>query len=610
MKALILLSAISAANAYWLMGIENFITTERLDPIVSPGGVAGHVHSVLGASNFGAEVTTAKLRESQCTSIPIAEDKSNYWFPHLYFQWANGSFTSLTGGAVMYVPDLFQIFRSLSNFDIQLPEQLLHSLTMWVFNFHLHGLLLTRFQQFRMLSGNPTYRSLDPNNIEQTAISFLCLDFNGQTTHHTSIPNKACPSGIRAQVNFQSCWDGKNLDSPDHKSHVAYRSGGADVGSCTDPKFPVTLPRVFIEVYWGSNQFDQYRSQAKNNTQPFVYVPPDMSLEFAHGDPTGYGYHADFINGWDTGVLQKAVDGCNCNPYGDPTCCAQKGIFTLTKDQNCYITKSVDEVVTGTIPKLPGNNPVVGDGPNAVYTKDPVTPGIIKPVYVYTSGQPTATGSVVIPPKTDGGSYVAPYPVTSSAANGSSYVAPYPVPSSAANGGSYVAPYPVPSSAANGGSYVAPYPVPSSAANGGSYVAPYPVPSATVASASTTAASSFNAVVPPAVSPSIIKTSSVAPPVVSSTVVKTSSVTPPVVPTLIVKPSNAAPPVTTPAPPAITPKPSPSPVKTVTVRVTKTVEKPVYKTKTVYKTVTVYRPASTSAAKHYRRAQRLGHHHE
>ncbi|KAG5640510.1 hypothetical protein DXG03_008235, partial [Asterophora parasitica] len=52
----------------------------------------------------------------------------------------------------------------------------------------------------------------------------------------------------------------------------------------------------------------------------------------------------DFVNGWDKGVLQKAVDGCNCNPYGDPTCCAQKGIFTLTKDKKCYITKSVDEV--------------------------------------------------------------------------------------------------------------------------------------------------------------------------------------------------------------------------------------------------------------------------
>jgi len=28
-------------------------------------------------------------------------------------------------------------------------------------------------------------------------------------------------------------------------------------------------------------------------------------------------FRSDFINGWDKGVLQKAVDNCHCNPYGD-----------------------------------------------------------------------------------------------------------------------------------------------------------------------------------------------------------------------------------------------------------------------------------------------------
>lgn len=40
----------------------------------------------------------------------------------------------------------------------------------------------------------------------------------------------------------------QNLDSPDHKSHVAFLSGGPDSGTCSDPKYPVTLPRIFIEV--------------------------------------------------------------------------------------------------------------------------------------------------------------------------------------------------------------------------------------------------------------------------------------------------------------------------------------------------------------------------
>jgi hypothetical protein len=93
--AFVSLAAASGANAYWLMGIrefairvfrwprserefghlfsENFITTERIDPIVNPGGISSHVHSVLGGSNFRFDTTTKALRESECTSIPIPE---------------------------------------------------------------------------------------------------------------------------------------------------------------------------------------------------------------------------------------------------------------------------------------------------------------------------------------------------------------------------------------------------------------------------------------------------------------------------------------------------------------------------------------------------------
>ncbi|KAF8151010.1 hypothetical protein B0H34DRAFT_628672, partial [Crassisporium funariophilum] len=358
----------STANAYWLMGVTNFITTERIDPIVNPGAVSGHAHSVLGGSNFGFTSSTEHLLKSECTSIPIPEDKSNYWFPHLYFQWANGSVTSLTGGAVIYY-----LFDNKPGTTTAFPPD------------------------FRMISGNPTLRSYDPNSFAQQAIDFLCLDFDGTTTKHTGLPNKACKSGIRAQVNFPSCWDGKNVDSPNHKSHVAFRSEGPDTGKCLDPNFPVTLPRIFLEVYWGSGQWDKFRSEAMNPEQPFVY---------AYGDATGYGNHADFFNGWEPGVLQKAVDGCNCNIYGDFSCCVEKGIFNKTKDKKCFITPSVNEPTTGTLAKLPGNNPIQPAPGPAVMNKSDTTPGIIAPVYVYTN-TPTATGKVVTAPST-GAPQVAP----------------------------------------------------------------------------------------------------------------------------------------------------------------------------------------------------------
>ncbi|KAG6833123.1 hypothetical protein H0H87_011231 [Tephrocybe sp. NHM501043] len=287
-----------------------------------------------------------------------------------------------------------------------------------------------------MLSGDPTLRTYDPNSFAQQAITFLCLDFNGVSTRHNSLPAKSCPSGIRAQVNFPSCWDGKNVDSPDHKSHVAFLSEGADKGTCKDPKYPVTLPRIFIEVYWSTAEFDQIRSSAKNATQPFVY---------AYGDPTGYGYHADFLNGWDKGVLQNAVDKCHCNIYGDPQCCADQKIFTLTKGKQCRITKTIDEQTTGTMAKLPGNNPVQKEGVRATMFSDTSIPTLLSPVYAYTGDTPTQVGKPIVAPGSGGPSSllssssstdIAPSSTKSTSSTvlapqpSSSYIASSPMPSS------------------------------------------------------------------------------------------------------------------------------------------------------------------------------------
>lgn len=73
-----------------------------------------------------------------------------------------------------------------------------------------------------MVAGDPTLRSYT-NTLEQNAVSFACL---GTSTAETpGFPNIKCPDGLRAQIFFPSCWNGVDLDSPDHKSHVVYPSG-------------------------------------------------------------------------------------------------------------------------------------------------------------------------------------------------------------------------------------------------------------------------------------------------------------------------------------------------------------------------------------------------
>lgn len=43
-----------------------------------------------------------------------------------------------------------------------------------------------------------------------------------------SLPTGPCPQGLRTQIVFPSCWDGKNLDSSDHQSHMSYPIDGGE----------------------------------------------------------------------------------------------------------------------------------------------------------------------------------------------------------------------------------------------------------------------------------------------------------------------------------------------------------------------------------------------
>jgi hypothetical protein len=64
---------------------------ERLDPIVSPGAVSGHVHTISGGAGFKASMTYADTQASKCSSCTIKEDMSNYWTPQLYVKYKDGS---------------------------------------------------------------------------------------------------------------------------------------------------------------------------------------------------------------------------------------------------------------------------------------------------------------------------------------------------------------------------------------------------------------------------------------------------------------------------------------------------------------------------------------
>lgn len=77
-----------------------------------------------------------------------------------------------------------------------------------------------------------------------------------------------------------SCWDGKNLDSPDHQSHVAYSSGsGATGGGACPSTHPVKLPQIMYELMWNVTNFADRNMWPTDGSDPFVY---SMNLGYVH----------------------------------------------------------------------------------------------------------------------------------------------------------------------------------------------------------------------------------------------------------------------------------------------------------------------------------------
>lgn len=97
---------------------------------------------------------------------------------------------------------------------------------------------------FRMTVGDPKFRTAAELQAKYKYMDFTCLQTSMTRTGQTlNFPTKPCPAGIMVSIRFPTCWDGKNTDSPDHQSHVAYPNGNACPAS-----HPITVPQVFYET--------------------------------------------------------------------------------------------------------------------------------------------------------------------------------------------------------------------------------------------------------------------------------------------------------------------------------------------------------------------------
>jgi hypothetical protein len=225
------------------------LVTERLDPLVNPGLTPSpHLHQIVGGNSFNATLSHDLAKVSTCTSCTFSEDFSNYWTAVMYFRARNGTYKKVpqftseglggSGGiTVYYIPDAE------------------------------NKTAVTAFKPgFRMLAGDAAatkagsarkvcHRCM-PNGTDVVSLNCAAPDAE-------EFPKGVCGGGIRSVITFPTCWDGVNLDSPDHRSHVLYSELEAksnDVGptgKCPE-SHPVVVPQVMFEVMWDVSLADEF----------------------------------------------------------------------------------------------------------------------------------------------------------------------------------------------------------------------------------------------------------------------------------------------------------------------------------------------------------------
>jgi hypothetical protein len=240
----------TAASTGWIVTCQ-YAHSLADDPIVFPGQPgAAHLHDFVGALSADAFATAASLRAGG-TSCAMPADTSAYWTPALY----------LDGVRVLPKNTAFY-YRKKS------PT----------------GTLVQPFPEgLRMIVGNAQAQSPEDNPHLGSTIIFKC---GPGVSVDLPAPPAQCSSGVLViSVLFPQCWDGVNLDSADHRSHMAYPVKGKCPAS-----HPVELPRL--------ETFFRYA----------VGTAPLGTLTLASGPY--YTIHQDFFNGWEPTALQTLVTNC------------------------------------------------------------------------------------------------------------------------------------------------------------------------------------------------------------------------------------------------------------------------------------------------------------
>lgn len=233
------------------------------DPIVFPNQPgASHLHDFIGNRSVNAYTTTYQALQAGTTNCNDLKDKASYWNPAVYISPLNGP----------------KIKRDAE------------SQTVYYRRGTKPGTIQPIPAGLKIVAGHSMSNPSAPTGRS----GWQCNTLRTPQASPTS-PVK-CTYNLTMVIEFPDCWDGINLDSADHRSHMAYATGGdgQTTASYCPPSHPIPLPEVTTYTHYGDIP-NGYVVSLPQTPQPL--------------DPT-HGVHGDFFNGWDVARMQERTDTC------------------------------------------------------------------------------------------------------------------------------------------------------------------------------------------------------------------------------------------------------------------------------------------------------------
>jgi hypothetical protein len=278
------------------------------DPIVYPGQPGkSHLHQFFGNTGTNASSTYGSLRTtggSTCTrSSDPSLQRSAYWMPAM-----------LDGAGNAVKPDWINTYyKRLPPSDPQCAKTSDPAVVGKCIEMP-NGLRFILGYNMATGKGGPT----DVNSLDYWAMGFDCQarDFSGnsltglQRTIADIVATGKCPAGswLRAFVRFPACWDGKNLDVADHRSHMTM--GIPAVGCPAD--HPYNVPEIAIQAFYTTDA---------NFVAGKWHLASD---EMMPGTIPGSTLHMDYWEAWNRSVKDLwnslCLDGhltCSSGNIGD-----------------------------------------------------------------------------------------------------------------------------------------------------------------------------------------------------------------------------------------------------------------------------------------------------